>query len=49
MTSVETISSAQASKATSRNKAAKAKSAAEQPPAAPTAREANDGDGTRRV
>jgi hypothetical protein len=46
MTSVETISSAQASKATSRNKAAKAKPAAKQPSAAPTASKADIGDGS---
>lgn len=45
MTSVETISSAQAPKAGSRNKAAKAKPAAKQP-SAPTASKANVGDGS---
>lgn len=46
MTSVETNSPTQTRKAGSRNKAAKAKPAAEQPTAAPTANKADVGDGS---
>jgi len=46
MTSAETISSTQSTKAGSRNKAAKAKPAAKQPSAAPTANKADVGDGS---
>jgi hypothetical protein len=46
MTSVETISSAQTTKAGSRNKVAKAKPVAKQPSTAPTGSKADVGDGS---
>lgn len=51
MTSLETISSEQTPKATSRNKATKEKPAVKQPPATPIRSKANDGDGahTERI